>query len=932
MSTYTAVGSSGPVGLMVFLVALLCSVPSLSAEPLIIDSFDYPDDSTAQAAWIERAGSPPVEMADSGDWGSERVMKLPCDFGVQPTRCYWDGSVPLDLSAQSMFELELFVSASDAVSLFTLYFHSGDGWYGRSVPITENGWQTLRFFKPDFVEEGLPGGWHVVDAIRLSVWKGSDQDTYLAVRELRALTPDVFIVRDDLAGSAATVSRTVELLSDLLEVYDVSFAVIGGSAVEGGYLNGDGMAILPYNETVPDPQMTRIESYVASGGTLMVFYLLTERLEDLLGIDRTGWVQGDFAAFTFADNTIQYLPDRVHQASWNITLASPRPVLNAQVIAEWEDGAGVPTGSAAWLASDNGLFMSHILLDDDELNKQVMLLALIGHHVPQIWPGASAASIERIGRIAEYGGFDEAVAEIEAKGAGTPRWPEVQSFLAAAARARDQALVQHAAQQYGDAVWSAIEAREQLLEAFYRCQSAALPEFRAVWEHAGTGPFPGDWAAAIDTLVANGFSAVLPNMLSAGLAHYDSALLPHSEAFGLHGDQIAACVEAAHARGVEVHVWKVNWNLDGAPQSFIDAMHATDRTQLSAYGESIDWLCPSHPDNFALERDTMLEVVQRYDVDGIHFDYIRYPGRDYCYCDGCRIRFEADTGQQVADWPADVLAGGPLESAYLVWRREQITQLVEAVYAGAKALKPEIRLSAAVFKSYAYAFDGVGQDWVEWIDRDIIDFLCPMDYTNNFDHFRGLVAEQMGYAAGRIPIYPGIGASSSAGLLGADGVVAQILATREATTGGFVLFDYDRDLATTYLPALGKGATIPGSVGETPDGDLVSGTPLTFARPGSGLLELRWGHACDHDAQITSYAVYRGTLASLATGVYDHVPEVCDTDGGISVLLAMGPGNEYYLIVPNDTNREGGYGFDSEGMPRPASDTPCLPQLRADCP
>ena len=38
----------------------------------------------------------------------------------------------------------------------------------------------------------------------------------------------------------------------------------------------------------------------------------------------------------------------------------------------------------------------------------------------------------------------------------------------------------------------------------------------------------------------------------------------------------------------------------------------------------------------------MLEVARKYPVDGLHFDYIRYPGRDKCYCDGCRERFEAE--------------------------------------------------------------------------------------------------------------------------------------------------------------------------------------------------------------------------------------------------------------------------------------------------
>ena len=53
----------------------------------------------------------------------------------------------------------------------------------------------------------------------------------------------------------------------------------------------------------------------------------------------------------------------------------------------------------------------------------------------------------------------------------------------------------------------------------------------------------------------------------------------------------------------------------------------------------------------------MLEVARRYPVDGLHMDYIRYPDGQCCYCDGCRKRFEADSGRRVSDWPADCYSG-----------------------------------------------------------------------------------------------------------------------------------------------------------------------------------------------------------------------------------------------------------------------------------
>lgn len=921
-------GRKAGVVILFFLAAA-----ALAGTPLIIDDFDYANDAAAQAAWVPGGSSPQVTMAGSGEWGDDRVMRLPCNFSVQTSRCFWDRTVSFDFSDYSLFALEIFVPDSLAVSYFTLYFHSGTGWYANSVNITRRGWQTLMFQKVEFEVEGTPMGWNQIDRIRLSPWKGASQDTYLAARQLRAFTPDILIIRDDQSGAPEVVERTVDLMSNWLSSWNLLPAVVDSASWQPSTLSSARMAILPYNEVVTGDQMTALEFFVSQGGKLMVHYLLNDGLENLLAIDRTGWTQGDFAAFTFSDPTIQHLPPRVVQDSWNITIAAPRTALNSRVIAAWENSAGIPTGHPAWLASDNGLFFSHIVLEDDPQNKRVMLLALIGHYVPEVWPFASTAAYDDIGRIGEYLGYGAAVAGIHAKGAATPRAPQVEAELAAAETARNLAALQRTAGQHAEAVFSALSAREHLLEAFYLCQSSVLPEFRAVWEHNATGPYPGDWPRAIDAMVTNGFTAVFPNMLWGGLAHYNSALLPHSSDYETYGDQIEACVNAAHSRGIEVHVWKVNYNLYNAPQSFIDSMRAAGRTQVTSTGEPVDWLCPSHPENFALERDSMLEVVRNYDVDGIHFDYIRYPGPEECYCDGCRARFQADTGNTVVNWPGDVLTGGPLESAFLDWRREQITELVEAVYAAVQEEKPQVKVSAAVFSNYSWAFDGVGQDWVDWIDRGIVDFLCPMDYTADHDEFREEVGEQMGFAAGRVPIYPGIGPSALTPALGPDGVIVQISATRDAATGGFIIFELGIPLIGDTFPGLAKGTTLPGKVAETPDGHFVPGTPLTLTRNiNSSLLNLEWGAACDAQPGLTDYTIYQGSLASLHEGVYNHVPVVGSTGGFTSATLQVPPDPAFFLIVPNDTSREGGYGFNSAGLPRPYSALPHLPQARTDCP
>jgi uncharacterized lipoprotein YddW (UPF0748 family) len=293
---------------------------------------------------------------------------------------------------------------------------------------------------------------------------------------------------------------------------------------------------------------------------------------------------------------------------------------------------------------------------------------------------------------------------------------------------------------------------------------------------------------------------ILPNMLWGGRAHYPSDVLPRSETYAKLGDQIEQCLAASHAVGLEVHVWKVNFNLTGAPREFVARIHREHRNQVSVDGKAHDWLCPSHPENFALELESMLEVARKYAVDGLHFDYIRYPGRDKCYCDGCRQRFEADLGREVADWPADCYAG-QLEDQYADWRCDRITRLVRAVHEQARAVRPGIKISAAVFGAYPDCRASVAQDWPEWIKSGYLDFVCPMDYTQSDESFVGLVSTQLRLVDGRVPVYPGIGQWR----LSDDRTVGQIYHARHLGAAGFTIFNLTDASAQSVVPNIAIG-------------------------------------------------------------------------------------------------------------------------------
>jgi uncharacterized lipoprotein YddW (UPF0748 family) len=296
-------------------------------------------------------------------------------------------------------------------------------------------------------------------------------------------------------------------------------------------------------------------------------------------------------------------------------------------------------------------------------------------------------------------------------------------------------------------------------------------------------------------------------MMWGGAVFYPSQLLPLGKGMENRPDQVRECLDACRKHGIEMHVWKVNWYLGSpAPKSFIDQMRHEGRLQESASGEEKDWLCPTHPANRDLEIGSMVELARNYPVDGLHFDYIRYPGNDHCFCRRCRETFEKASGLKIADGRRDLQ--GATRERWQQWRRDNITAVVKAVSEQARAVRPGIKISAAVFPDWSTDRDSVAQDWKLWCEKGYLDFVCPMDYSTSDRRFENLVKRQKEWASG-VPYYPGIGLSTAGARFGAPLVIEQILITRKHGTGGFTIFNYNTREAAEVLPLLGLGITAP---------------------------------------------------------------------------------------------------------------------------
>lgn len=781
---------------------------------VVVDGCNYRSDEEAREKWVEMTGIEPVSVVRAG---GRNILMMPCRFrGNKAERTSWDRAVDLDLSMCRGLVFSFYCDDPTAISRFSFYFHSGNGWYaGRFEQSEQSCWNRIVVEKEDTDVEGAPGGWGKIDRIRISAWRGGDVDTVFYIADIGLLGRDapILIIRGDSVtkskpeevGSVTAYTRSVaEHLTNL----GLSYCVMSDLDVTLERLRDKKLVILSHNPGMPEAVALKIGKFLEYGGKMICFYILPPELESMVKMRRGRHLRqtypGQFAFIHASGNVLRGLPPVVEQSSWNIYQAEPIEG-QSRTAAYWHDDKGGNTGDPAIIVSDNCILMTHVLISDDPINKHNMLLAMVGHFVPELWRESARQSIERVGKFGPYQDADQARQSIR-QIAGQDE--NVAGMLKRADELQRRAKDMFAQGKFPEAITDVSSAREMMIRAYCSIQTPQENEQRAFWCHSPFGVLGMEWDEAVKILADNGFTAILPNMLWGGTAYYKSEVLPVAPEIKEKGDQITKCLAACRKHGVECHIWKVNWNMSGRTQKeFAGQMKKEGRTQVSFDGSSMDeWLCPSHPANQKLEIESMVEVVRKYDIDGIHFDYIRYPGEHCCFCKGCRQRFEGIIGTRIKNWPSDVRQDEELRKKWLDFRRSNITTVVAAVCEAARKIRPEIKISAAIFSNWPDCRDSIGQDWKLWCEKGYLDFVCPMDYTANNLKFENMVRRQLSLA-GEVPCYPGIGLSTWSSLDRVCRLIEQIKITRELRTGGFIVFEYGVPEASGVVPLCGMGIT-----------------------------------------------------------------------------------------------------------------------------
>lgn len=315
---------------------------------------------------------------------------------------------------------------------------------------------------------------------------------------------------------------------------------------------------------------------------------------------------------------------------------------------------------------------------------------------------------------------------------------------------------------------------------------------RGVWVTRWEFRSPESVAALMSRAAERGMTDVFFQVRGRADAFYRSSLEPWGEELtGTLGrdpgwDPLETALVEAHARGLRLHAW-INtfpmWSGRRPPPEtrprhiFLqhpDWIMSNRAGETQRLGNRFGYVSasPGNPEVQAHIEAVVLDIVSRYAVDGVHFDYIRLPDHDYSYDAVSRGRFLTESRNET----------------YMQWQAQELTGMLERISEAARAIRPDLILTAAIVNRYDRAVGIFAQDPVAWTGSGALDYVIAMAYTPSRFEFASMVE---GYLSMLPAERVAVGINLEEMPADPAAVAAQVRETVRAGTRGHVFFSLE---------------------------------------------------------------------------------------------------------------------------------------------
>ncbi len=259
----------------------------------------------------------------------------------------------------------------------------------------------------------------------------------------------------------------------------------------------------------------------------------------------------------------------------------------------------------------------------------------------------------------------------------------------------------------------------------------------------------------VDFAQKNGFNHIFAQVRGRGDSFYNSDFVPKSNLVDSNFDPLHYLTSNCKNKDIAVHAWLNIYYLWSSPKKppqidhlFFQKPEWFDRKDDDEYilkkkflierekliiDKEGFFLAPTNPDVSLHLISVISELTQNYQIDGIHYDYIRYHSADYGYNkDGLSIFSELNNHE-------NKLLVEDFDRIFLEYKSNSITQFVKRANIEIKNNLPNCIISAAVKPNIFNAKLTFSQEWDLWLSAGYIDWAVPMNYkTDNNDFVQNM--------------------------------------------------------------------------------------------------------------------------------------------------------------------------------------------------
>ncbi len=267
-------------------------------------------------------------------------------------------------------------------------------------------------------------------------------------------------------------------------------------------------------------------------------------------------------------------------------------------------------------------------------------------------------------------------------------------------------------------------------------------EFRGAWMHVIFQPQYKDKNPAqlqaylrgqLDSLQATGINAILFQVRPSADALYPSRLEPWSRFLTSGGkdpgwDPLQFMIDETHKRGMELHAWLNPYRVTTSKDEKLAPGHIYHKEpgRFVTYADNKIYFDPGLPENRRFIEDVVMDIVSRYDVDGIHFDdyFYPYPVKGAEFPDDASYK-KYGKGMKRDDW-----------------RRHNVDLLIEEIHSQIASVKPWVRFGVSPFGIWRNKksdprgsdtnglqnYDALYADVLLWSQNGWVDYVIPQLY------------------------------------------------------------------------------------------------------------------------------------------------------------------------------------------------------------